>query len=44
MSNIDVEEKVSIIREALEELRDDLDEFMVLELEDVLDRLRNLVE
>ena len=43
---MDVEERIATIRAALDELRADdaLDGMIILELEDILDRLRNLVE
>ena len=46
MTTIDVEERIATIRAALDELRADdaLDGMIILELEDILDRLRNLVE
>lgn len=39
-----IEDRVSTIRGALDELRGELDGLIVLELEDVLDRLGSLVE
>ena len=46
MTTIDVEEKVATIREALDSLRaeDALDAFILIELDELLDRLREALD
>jgi len=46
MSSMDVEERIATIREALDELRaeDALDGFILIELDQLLDRLRDATE
>ena len=46
MTTIDVEERIATIRAALDELRaeDALDAFILIELDELLDHLRDAVE